>query len=261
MTTPIGSISMADIAAEFGGIPPHTLREYKGVDDGVPASGSIDFDSLRGKEPGSIISEYDLRTTTPPTGLSYNPGSAGLQTEFASDGYRTAGDGTGTSYELHTSNTYDGDVLFEASVLVTNNCGDPGIAISPNIGDANWFWGAHYSRIALQFNCQRPTLYGYSLVKDVGTNITNWGSGTYYTLHLWHRQSIGQTWAWVTKALNDWHHENSSLRIGNVTIINNYFSVPVGFGVASDYDYTSVGPTSTNFQRMRVATEMNNNLW
>jgi len=50
MATPsTGSISMAQIAAEFGGTAPHSLDEYYGVASGVPSSGTIDFNSLRGK--------------------------------------------------------------------------------------------------------------------------------------------------------------------------------------------------------------------
>ena len=50
MATPsTGSISMAQIAAELGGTAPHSLDEYYGVASGVPSSGTIDFNSLRGK--------------------------------------------------------------------------------------------------------------------------------------------------------------------------------------------------------------------
>ena len=36
-----GAISLADIAAEFGGSAPHSLSEYYGAATGVPASGAI----------------------------------------------------------------------------------------------------------------------------------------------------------------------------------------------------------------------------
>ena len=43
-----GPISLADIAAEFGGSTPHSLSEYYGAASGVPASGTIDFADFYG---------------------------------------------------------------------------------------------------------------------------------------------------------------------------------------------------------------------
>lgn len=55
MAVPTGTASLADVQAEHGGSHPIKLSEYYGVDSGVPTSGAISIDDLRGtsanKEP------------------------------------------------------------------------------------------------------------------------------------------------------------------------------------------------------------------
>ena len=43
-----GSISLLDVANEFGGSTPHSLSEYYGADSGVPSSGSISLSDFYG---------------------------------------------------------------------------------------------------------------------------------------------------------------------------------------------------------------------
>lgn len=50
-----GPISLADIAAEFGGAAPHSMSEYYGAAAGIPGSGAIDFAAFYGK---SSVIEY-----------------------------------------------------------------------------------------------------------------------------------------------------------------------------------------------------------
>lgn len=253
MATPInGSISMADAAAEFGtgADPSHSIDEFYGAGPGITTTGPIDFDSLRGRS--SNTAEFDLRRTDTPTGLNYNPNQSTLSTEQALDGYRTAGNSHGEYvYELHTTDTFSGDVLFETSVQVTNSCGDASFAIAPDMSKATWFWGPKTNRIALTFNCQRPYLYGTTTSTDVGVNITSWGTGVYYTMHLHHQPSVGVTRGWVTQGLNDWENETAN-RIGSIVQVANTFSSDVGCGVASDFDGAVTSASSTNFQRIRI---------
>ncbi len=44
-----GAISLANIAAEFGGSAPHSLSEYYGAASGIPSSGTISFNQFYGK--------------------------------------------------------------------------------------------------------------------------------------------------------------------------------------------------------------------
>lgn len=56
-----GEISLADIAAEFGGSTPHSLSEYYGVDT-VPASGTISFSDFYGTSNAGQV-QYTMNGT------------------------------------------------------------------------------------------------------------------------------------------------------------------------------------------------------
>jgi len=56
-----GSISLLDIANEFGGSAPHSLSEYYGAASGIPASGSIQLDDFYG---ASAAFTYTLTSNT-----------------------------------------------------------------------------------------------------------------------------------------------------------------------------------------------------
>ena len=45
-----GAISLANIAAEFGGSTPHSLSEYYGVASGIPSSGTISMSNFMVKQ-------------------------------------------------------------------------------------------------------------------------------------------------------------------------------------------------------------------
>jgi hypothetical protein len=44
-----GSISMSDIAEEFGGVAPHALSEFYSIAAGVPSAGPISLSNFYGK--------------------------------------------------------------------------------------------------------------------------------------------------------------------------------------------------------------------
>jgi len=48
-----GSISLSEIAAEFGGSTPHSLSEYYAAASGVPSSGALDFSDFYGTSSSS----------------------------------------------------------------------------------------------------------------------------------------------------------------------------------------------------------------
>lgn len=56
-----GSISLLDIANEFGGTAPHSLSEYYGAASGIPASGAIQLDDFYG---ASAAFTYTLNSNT-----------------------------------------------------------------------------------------------------------------------------------------------------------------------------------------------------
>lgn len=195
---------------------------------------------------------WNLFTSSAPAGLNYYPDQSTLQTAFsATYGYQTAGDASGSVYELQTAATYTGDHLFECSVLITDTCSDPSIAIfNVNAATPQWQWGANPTRIALQCNCTTPYLYGLTATSDSAGTLP-FAPGYYATLHLSHEPSLTRTRAWVTSGQNDW--TSSGTQIGStMQISENYGSTPIYCGIASDFDGASISPTSTNFSAIRV---------
>lgn len=195
---------------------------------------------------------WDLLTSSVPAGLNYYPGQSSLQTAFsATYGYQTAGDASGSVYELQTVDSYVGDYRFECSVLIADSCSDPSIAIftSP-AATPQWQWGANGTRVSIQCDCTTPVFYGTSNSANSGGTIP-WGPGYYATLHLSHEPSQSRTRAWLTSGQNDW--TSSGTQIGSTMQINeSYGSTPVYCGLASDFDGASLGPNSTNFNALRV---------
>ena len=76
-----GAISLADIAAEFGGSAPHSLSEYYGAASGVPASGAISIGTFYGKSAAQTVTlnsnEQQMNLRTKAVALGWN-GSAAL---------------------------------------------------------------------------------------------------------------------------------------------------------------------------------------
>ena len=77
-----GSLSMSQIAGEFGGSTPHSLSEYYGAADGIPSSGQISISNFYGK---SAITYHTISNggvgafTAEPAG-SWITGGMGFQT-------------------------------------------------------------------------------------------------------------------------------------------------------------------------------------
>ena len=212
---------------------------------------TINDTSTGSQEPGQFT-EWDLRVSSTPSGLTYSPGQSTLLSAFNSTyGWQTGGNASGSTYELYTSNTFTGDHLFECTVLFANNCSDPAIAIWSS-GTPQWRWGTQSSRISLQQNCTTPYIYGTSSQQSAGSS-TPTNSSNPITLHLHHQPSLSRTRAWVTTNADDWGNESSN-RVGNIMSISNNYGTNTGVycGLSSDYDGASLGSTSTNFTKWRI---------
>ena len=200
----------------------------------------------------SAATLWDLKVSSVPSGLNYYPNQSTLETAFSTlYGYQTAGDASGSVYELQTASAYVGDYLFQTSVLVTNNCSDPALAIfSSNAATPQWAWGTNSTRISLQCNCTTPYIYGTTNQSNSGGTLGPYSS-YYITMHLWHEPSLFRSRARVTVGLNDW--TVSGTQIGSeMQVSDSYGSTPVYCGLASDFDGATLGASSTNFQAMRV---------
>ena len=58
-----GPLSMAQIAAEFGGSVPHSLSEYYGAAPGIPSSGAISFSQFLGAAAGPVVTQQPIALT------------------------------------------------------------------------------------------------------------------------------------------------------------------------------------------------------
>jgi hypothetical protein len=207
--------------------------------------------ALLGGAPSPTIL-WDLKVFSVPAGLNYYPGQSTLQTQFSTlYGYQTAGDASGSVYELQTAGAYSGNYLFQTSVLVTNSCSDPALAIfTANGSSPVWAWSQDSSRISVQCNCTEPVLYGTSASSSSSGTLSP-APSYFITIHLWHEPLFSRTRSRVTVGLNDWTLSGSQIG-SEMSIANNYGSTPVYCGLASDFDDASLNDASTNFQSLRV---------
>ena len=210
-------------------------------------------DTSTGTPEPAGFTEFNLRVSSTPSGLTYVPNQSSLLTQFSSTyGWQTAGNASGSTYELYTTNFFSGDHLFECTVLFANSCSDPAIAIWTGSSTLPaWNWGTNSTRISLQQNCTTPYLYGTSQQSSAGSG-TPTNSSNPITLHLHHQPSLSRTRAWVTTIADDWGNETNS-RVGSIMqISNNYGSTAVRCGLSSDYDNASLSSVSTNFTKWRI---------
>jgi hypothetical protein len=207
-------------------------------------------DAVSGNELLGVIN-FIGQSIAPNSFVVNNTNVGNLSYDFSpTDGFRTAGDANNNAYPLQTENSFAGDMLFQASVLVTDSCSDPGLAIFPATSrtTAIWNWGSEPSRIAVQCNCPTPYIYGKNTSSNNGT--ISFGSNTYITMHFFHKPSVNESTFRVTQGKDDWFLQ--STEVGTPRTINESYLEPVYLGVSSDFDGASLSSTSTNFNALRI---------
>jgi len=149
-----GSISLSNIAGEFGGSAPHSLSEYYGVASGVPASGTISLANFYGTSSRPIgfinFSDPAISNLTVQTGTDYRQM---WQTEFEHTwgGYHpidavTVNKG-GTNYLIvMTSNGYtntypkDMNPMRSANMVMCNIDAHPDLDVWTRVNGQNVSW-------------------------------------------------------------------------------------------------------------------------
>jgi len=179
------------------------------------------------------------------------------------NGFMTAGDASGFAYPLSGTSSLDPtggvDWLIQATVLLTDRCSDPSIAVWPVTSGRSapqWNWGVQTSRISAQLNCNSYNgLYGTSIA-DTGAGslgTSYYHAGARLTYHFWYAPSIGATKSRLTDSLNDWSVTGTRLGSRSSSISQTFgSSTPVYWGLGSDFDGVSLGTTSTNFTQVRI---------
>tara|TARA_B100000427_G_scaffold217069_1_gene181270 strand:- start:861 stop:1757 length:897 start_codon:yes stop_codon:yes gene_type:complete len=133
MTLPAsGTLSMSQIAAEFGGSTPHSLSEYYIGYEGIPASGTIAFSDLRG------TTKFDVLPIRNTSGVNnFDTAGTGLRTDstanmiFAmpmnSNFDQVAGDLSGTWSGTHVGNSSVDKFYGSCRLINTDGDGQAGI--------------------------------------------------------------------------------------------------------------------------------------
>ena len=104
-----GAISLANIAAEFGGSAPHSLSEYYGAASGIPSSGAIDFADFYGKS--AFPSVIATNGTAIDAATYVHSGSAMVNPWYLNTGYGFVSTG-----EFRTNAIFPANVPFKVYV-------------------------------------------------------------------------------------------------------------------------------------------------
>tara|TARA_R110002167_G_scaffold16980_1_gene65594 strand:- start:1019 stop:1759 length:741 start_codon:yes stop_codon:yes gene_type:complete len=213
---------------------------------------------------GGVDTTISLLASSAPTGTTYTSAGTTPRSDFTlADGFRTAGNASGFAYPLSGTDALDpadGDWLIQTSVLVTNRCSDPSIAVwaaSTGRSSPQWAWGTNSSRVSTQMNCNAYLgLWGQS-VSDTGAGSLGssyYHSGAIVTLHFWYSPSITRIRARVSDAANDWDISGTLLgtRTSVITETIGSGTAPVYWGLSSDFDGVSPSSVSTNFKQVRI---------
>ena len=179
------------------------------------------------------------------------------------EGFMTAGNATGFAYPLSGTSSLDPtggvDWLVQVTVLLTDRCSDPAIAVWPVTSGRSaplWNWGVQSSRISAQLNCNSyNALYGTSIADSSAGSLgtSYYHAGARLTLHFWYAPSIGATKSRLTDSPGDWSVTGTRLGSRSSNIFQTFgSSTPVYWGLGSDFDGASLGTTSTNFTQVRI---------
>jgi len=197
LTTPTGTITMLDIQDEFGGTPPISLNEYYagGVNvpagtAGVPSSGTISMDNLRGK------------TKTVSVSVSVNVSSTGEGGNFI-----VAASTPSFFYSVlywrltNYTNLQDADFSVVSGEIFYDGEGSsyPAFAVNP-VTDAN-FEGAGTFRVSFYSDSARTLLVGQSSLLTV-TDTFSIGSSSLTRNELWRYANLTPSLQTTTFSLN-----------------------------------------------------------
>tara|TARA_R100001510_G_C7647616_1_gene204957 strand:- start:642 stop:1781 length:1140 start_codon:yes stop_codon:yes gene_type:complete len=203
-----------------------------------------------------IDTTIDLRVSSTPTGTTLT--SSSLTTAWSTTyGFQTVGNATGFSYPLSLTDTYTGDMLFQATVdWPNNNCADPALAMwiaSNGRNYPQWQWsGTNTTRVSFQMNCVSNPQLNTPSGNVTGSSLSS-AVNNFVTLHLWHHQTAGVMRAKITLGQFDWGINGTAIG-GTSTPLSKAYSTTsaVYFGIGSDYDGASIGSESTNFHKLRI---------
>lgn len=216
---------------------------------------------LVGSGGSAVDLQLNLVSSSAPTGFTLQyAGNSPAYAMSSTYGFQTAGNALGFAYPGQGTDALDEnkDWLIQASVLVTNNCSDPAIGVwreSAGRTAPTWGWGTTNSTVySTQLNCHSYQMLNTPIGGSNSSSLgSNYGSGVYYTLHLWYFSGSGTgVKAHCTIGQDDWAFTGTKLGGTNARYRGVNWTGDVYWGLGSDYDGVSVGSSSTNFNAVRV---------
>ena len=155
-----GAISLANIAAEFGGSTPHSLSEYYGAASGIPNSGTISFNQFYGKSNGySATMTVGSHTVTDQyvSSQSYGYNNGSRSPVFNGTNF-------GSMTSINTNAVISGSQLVHLAWINLTNVIRLILEDSQSVSNSGWStlnWGGNtYSRTSATYTTGTKT-YGY----------------------------------------------------------------------------------------------------
>lgn len=146
-----GSISLSNVAGEFGGTTPHSLSEYYGSDTGVPASGQIKLSQFYGTSsftPNGGSPDVALFTHSQNIDVSYSSGTDRLINTITTG--KLDMPNIWTNYGVTEGVT--NQLNYPNKTRFFDNFNGIGSLLSANLGDSNHYSGSNPVATSSQLN-------------------------------------------------------------------------------------------------------------
>jgi hypothetical protein len=197
--------------------------------------------------------------STQPSFLSYATGNSKTTPGFwgfNASGMYITGDAstTSNSYPLRTNINIPGTRGFtlQFSMFRNNSCSDHGFCIFKTGTSPTWNWGPQSSRIAIQWDCTNPYLYGASSTNSLITSSAG-GTANWYSIQvdyaitpsirvrLWNGQNI-----FSGATIVDTTYTNADLGLSSISVSS---GDTYNLGFDADQDNTTI---SSLFSHMTI---------
>lgn len=227
-----GAISLNDIAIEFGGTQPHSLNEYYGVANGIPASGSIALSDFYGasSQPSSVTLTFSVGEdgAGSPTSGSYVQRRVGYGLANANDFYypeSVIGYSFGFGTCTNSTSVFSGATVSQITAEAYPNASFLSEWIQFAVKDGPNLQGAFSNLVFTYINGA-----GYSQTTTLSSS-----SSRFYTKPSSRLSTTVRTWAWSgqvstgslgynpgagTLAANMFNAANAALATGATTTFN-----------------------------------------
>lgn len=216
------------------------------IHDGATNGGSI---VGAGSSSSSVISNGTFSTL--PSFLDFYSGTS-LRAGQNENGIFFSGsaEDSGVSYPIRTNFTISGDVksITTLDMVVNDGCSDFGLCVFEDNTQPQWAWGTHNTRIAAQFDCPAPAIFGIntSVGGEGGWELP--GPGTYRVRFTYDPNNTPNA---TLETLDTSDNVLNTLTIDNILNTNNSYRI----GFAADQDSKNL---RTYFKNLSISVDGGN---